>query len=344
MSLTIGHVSLHSCCRAHKIAWTWSDKYKGKIILLSEMMDNHHHTWWAYDACVKLYRDEKGIYQPWQFENAVKTIEPIIDVWHVHNEPDWPVWVIRKHSEKPIIYDLHDLKSIRNGEVDEHEEKAFKACNGVSAVSRRYCEIAIKNDPLKPVREVLSCVPEGFFPKDRVKPFRGGIVYEGGLGLKGKVDEFPCRTWGDVMDEITGLGIQTWAYTANPTVRCLGNTIVMGPVNYARLVEELTMYEFGLVGSPEPDKMFDGALPNKLFEYMAAGIPMICMNAPDAGGFLEATGMGVVVKSVKDIPQAMEKMRDERYRRCVWEKRHNWNMESQIHKVNWLYEQVMGNK
>lgn len=340
--MRIAHVSLHNCIRAHKIAWSWSDEYKGKIMLLAEMLDNYHHTWWAYDMAVKMYRDNDGVYQPWQLENAVITLDPIVDIWHVHNEPDWPVWVIRKHSEKPIIYDIHDLKSMRNGEADEHERKAFEACNAISTVSRRYCEVSIKNDPVKPVREVLSCVPKDLFPVERTKPYRGGIVYEGGLSAnKNSKDEFPCRTWGDVFDELNEMGIATYAYTANPTVKNLGKTVVLGPVNYARLVSELTMYEFGLVGSPNPDPMFDGALPNKMFEYMAAGLPMICMNAPDAGDFLQATGMGVVVKDVSEIPLAIEEMRDGRYRRRVWENRWNWTMESQIKKVQWLYEQVV---
>ena len=92
----------------------------------------------------------------------------------------------------------------------------------------------------------------------------------------------------------------------------------------------------------EPDPMFDGALPNKLFEYMCAGLPMICMNAPDVSQFLMATGMGVTVNDVNDIPDAMQYMRDRKFRRTVWANRWSWTQETQIPKVTWLYEKVLG--
>jgi len=339
--ITIGHVSLHSCVRAHKIAWAWADETKNKVVLFTEMVDNRHHNWWLYDACVKLYKDNKGAFHPWQYEMAVKTPDPIIDVWHVHNEPDWPVWVLRKHTKKPIIYDIHDLRSVREGQSEENEDKAFEAADAFSVVSRNYMNRVIKRTQTKPVREVLSCVPKGMFPKERVTPYSGGIVYEGGLGNADKA-EFKCRAWSDVFGKIEDLGIQMWAYTANPAVKGFRKTIIKGPIPYINMLQELTAHEFALIGSPEPDPMFDGALPNKLFEYMCAGLPMICMNAPDVSQFLMATGMGVTVNDVKDIPDAMQYMRDRKFRKTVWTNRWSWTQESQIPKVTWLYEKVLG--
>lgn len=346
-SLRVAHVSLHSCIRAHKIAWTWSDENQHlnpKILFVAEPMINQHHPWWAHDAAIKLYRDDAGEYQPWQLENAVKTLDPIVDIWHIHNEPDWPVWIVRRHTDKPIVYDIHDLRSQRNGESEEQEDKAFEAANGYSCVSRRYQEIAIvRGGGIKPAREVLSAVPKGFYPKEKPKTFRGGIVYEGGLGEVGTA-EFPCRSWSDVFREILDLGIQVWAYSGSPVhnpVNYKGVMLIAG-TPYASLMHELSMYEFGLVGSPVPDPMFDGALPNKMFEYMAAGLPMICMNAPDVSAFLNATGMGVTVNDVKEIPDAMQYMRDHRYRRRVWDNRWNWAMETQVGKVTKLYEDLLG--
>jgi len=345
--LTVAHVSLHSCIRAHKIAWSWADENQHlnpRIILLAEPLINQHHPWWSYDMAVKLYRDEKGEHQPWHLENAVKILDSVVDVWHVHNEPDWPVWVIRNHSKKPIIYDIHDLRSQRNGKSEEQEDKAFEVANAYSCVSRKYQEIAIKKGgPTKPSREILSCVPKGFYPTEKPKLYRGGLVYEGGLGELG-TEEFPCRSWADVFKEILDLGIQVYAYTASPVHNPLNykGVILMCGTSYAALIHELSMYEFGLVGSPKADPMFDGALPNKMFEYMAAGLPMICMNAPDASNFLEATGMGVTVKDVKEIPDAMQYMRDHKYRARTWKNRWNWTMETQIGKVTKLYEEVTG--
>ena len=63
---------------------------------------------------LKAYRDAEGVYQPWHLEQSIITLDPLVDLWHVHNEPDFPVYLVRKHSKKPIIYDIHDLASRRD--------------------------------------------------------------------------------------------------------------------------------------------------------------------------------------------------------------------------------------
>jgi len=237
------------------------------------------------------------------------------------------------------------MVSMRKGSPDEEEDNAFKSCDAVSVVSRKYVSNIIQRDPMKPCREVLSCLPREWMPKERATPYRGGIVYEG--GLLGKYNtEFPCRNWAEVFKKIDDLGIQVWAFTGNPGVgaESYPGTIILGPVGYPSLLRELTRHEFGLVGSPVKDPMFDGALPNKMFEYMAAGLPMICMNAPDVSNFLSATGMGVTVTDVKEIPDAMAYMRDRKFRARVWKQRFNWTAETQIGKVVKLYEKITGKR
>lgn len=340
-SLRIAHLSIHSCVRSHKIALSTADR-GNKVYLLAEQLYPGQHAWWAYDMAVKLYRRD-GVIQPFSIENAVINLDPLVDVWHVHNEPDWTVKLVRNHSEKPIIWDVHDMRSKREGHSNTEEEDALKICSAVSVVSKGYQEEIIRRDPLKKVVEILSCVPAEFYPKEKQKIFRGGIVYEGGLGSKRNSGEFPCRRWSDVMHDILEMGIQVWAYPGNPDVdKAVFNGVLLQPTTeYVKMIQELSMYEFGLIGSPTPDPMFDGALPNKLFEYMAAGIPMINMNAPDVERFLLATGMGVTVRSAKEIPDAMQYMRDHDYRKRVWNNRWNWTFDSQIDKVLNLYESVL---
>jgi glycosyltransferase involved in cell wall biosynthesis len=312
---------------------------------LAENIHPVGHAWWTYDAALKIHRDTNGFYRPEHFARSVRTIDPIVDVWHVHNEPDWPVGVIRKCSKKPIVFDIHDLESKRGEGPDKDETEAFDVADGYSVVSRKYQEICMKLHMRKPSREVLSCVPYGLFPKKRAKVYRGGIVYEGGLGGE-EAAQFGCRDWAETFTNIVEEGTQVWAYSSNPSVSLndYKNVIILPSLPYNALLQHMTSYEFGLVGSPEKSAMFDGALPNKMFDYMAAGLPMICMNAPDVSNFLSATGMGVTVGDVKEIPDAMKYMRDRKYRKRVWESRLHWTMEGQVGKVTWLYEQVTGKK
>ncbi len=48
------------------------------------------------------------------------------------------------------------------------------------------------------------------------------------------------------------------------------------PVPQARLLEELTQYDFGLILLPRVDvRRFETVLPNKMFEYVCAGLPVL---------------------------------------------------------------------
>ena len=54
---------------------------------------------------------------------------------------------------------------------------------------------------------------------------------------------------------------------------------------------------------------FRFSLPNKLFDYVHAGLPVVCSNLPVAGRFVEEEAVGVVVSpaSEKDLPAATAK-------------------------------------
>ena len=318
-----------------------------QVILFSENL-NYVHPWFKYDVAVKLYATPDGDFVYDQIRQAVKTLDHMIDVYHIHNEPDWLVNVVRSVTDKPIVYDIHDMKSIREYVVDEWEEKAFKDCDAFSVVSKRYKDL-VKERSNKPVEEVLSCVNKEFYPLNRCKLQHNGIVYEG--GLKGsqpqteKWREFDCRYWAPTFNDILKTGTPVWAYRGNTVsdVSEYGNfgTMIMGPLPYHALVNNLTAFEAGLVGSPQPDPMFDGALPNKLFEYIAAGLPILAWNAGDSvNEFILATGTGAVLDNLEEIPDVLNEFKKMNMRDHVWSLRHYWSMDSQGEKVENLYKKI----
>jgi glycosyltransferase involved in cell wall biosynthesis len=340
-TLTVAHITPHACIRAIKLALTSSD-FGHKPILVAQNVIGNLHPWWAFPLVATWYRGVMEKESRLQFQDTIKSLDPLVDIWHIHNEPDWPVTIVDKLSDKPIIYDIHDMVSQRAGKPVEEEEEALSRCDGVSVVSRRYQEIVLPKIGNKPVHEILSGVPKEWMPKKRATLRRQGIVYEGGLASPG-LAEFPCRMWNEVFNDLHKMGIQTWAYPGNPDVNrtFYPRTIILGPIEYVTLLSELTQYDFALIGSPIPDPMFDGSIPNKLFEYMAAGIPMICMNAPQVSEFLLATGMGVTVSDVSQIPQAMEMIQESGCAQRIWENRFAWSADRQMWSLLQLYEKVL---
>ena len=343
---TVGVFVVHSCIRTHKISWTL--KNLGYKVILFTANANHAHPWWVYDAAVRVHTDPDNTTPFFQLRNMLDAVDPLIDIYHVHNEPDWPVGTIKKVTKKPVIYDVHDLKSQRQ-EQEEYEKEAFELCDGVSTVSDRYVKLAQKYTKA-PVKEVLSCVPEFMFPKGSTKIQHKGVVYEGGMGSQSTFEtkgEFKCRLWADTFKKIMKTGTPVWAYTASSGTDLSDydntGTIVLGPFGYKSLLGNLTAHEAGLVGSPEPDSMFDGAMPNKLFEYMAAGLPILAWNAGKCvNNFILATGIGAVLDDLEEIPDVLEVFRKEKFKERVWELRNNWTMEGQIGKVETLYRKALG--
>lgn len=337
---------LHSCIRAHKQAFLAVKNGVEEVLLTRDLVDLH--PWFLYNAALQFW-GESGDVDYMHFRRPVEWLKGKVDLFHCHNEPDWLPWVVKSTiPDMPVVYDIHDMKSVRDGKVEPDEAKSLEVCDAVIVPSRRYKEIIQARRPGIPVEEVLSCVPGDMYPKERCRVYHGGIVYEGGLRPKQGASEydFKWRTWTDVMEGILKHHVPVWVYRSNlahdfSEYAAMG-CMLMGPIPYNALLQNMTSHEAGLVGSPYPDPAFDGAMPNKLFEYIAAGLPVISLNAPQCTEFLVATGFGIGIDSVDDIPEALEIIRKDKYREEVWNHRWNWTMETQWPKIAKIYNTITG--
>lgn len=347
--MKITHIVLHNCIRASKISWLLMERGHQVKMVTERVLSVHG--WKDYDMTCLIHTGQlegNDLPDAYNLMRTVKALEPITDIFHFHNEPDWPVEAIRKVTDKPLVYDIHDMVSIRTGEPEPYENKALELCDGVLVPSRLYKE-NIQSRVKKPVYEILNSVPEKLYPKIRRVPHRRGIVYEGGLkGMPKELsDQFEFRDWASVFRELSKMNIEVWAYPAASREEDLSNyhqsgAILMNSLPYDQLLKNLASHEAGLVGSPFPSKAFNGALPNKMFEYISAGVPVIAYNAPSAAEFLHATGFGEGIDDLKQVPDVLEQFRKEKTAEYVWRMRGNWTMERQIGKVETLYKKILG--
>jgi len=300
---------------------------------------------------VKLHATDEG-FPWWHFKDTIKQMDSLVDLYHVHNEPDCFVEPLKSVTKKPVIWDVHDLESQRSGKIGEWEKSSMEKCDGICTVSPTYEKILAERSG-KPTMSYMSYVIQELFPQERTKVQHRGIVYEGGVGVthhRGIAQEFACRDWGDVFRKLTNeVGVPVWVYRANMAadVSALQGTgvMLMGPVPYDQLLGNMTAYEAGLVGSPFPDPMFDGALPNKLFEYISAGIPILAYNAgDDVNQFILATKFGAVLDNLNEIPDVLEEFRKDKYRERMWRDRFNWTMERQIPSIEEFYQMFLSEK
>ena len=101
------------------------------------------------------------------------------------------------------------------------------------------------------------------------------------------------------------------------------------------LLTQLSRHDWGLVGNLRQTLEWDVAMPNKLFEYIAAGVPVVSMYASEAGEFIERHGLGIQVKSMEELRDRWRE--HEPIRRHLLKTRLAWCMERHIHELEALY-------
>ena len=116
------------------------------------------------------------------------------DVVHVHNEPNWLARVARRvFPDTPLVFDAHDLDSMRFGEFDEEEYAIISDCDGLVFPSVSYAVETRKRYQLehKHAAIVLSACNRSVMQNlHRLQPFPrlpylDGVVYEGGVSVTG---------------------------------------------------------------------------------------------------------------------------------------------------------------
>ena len=265
------------------------------------------------------------------------------DLIHVHNEPSWIATVAKQaRPDIPVILDCHDLNSARFGKHNEIEDAAIKTCDGFITPSYGYKQHIKKfYKCCKPVEVIYSMCNEDFYfdrQPNRV-PSVPGVVYEGGITADDR-HPHPYRDYRQLTNVLLELGIPFHIYGANDTWNATYQHLgaYMYPtLPYNEMLRSLSRYDWGFVGPGVPHRAFDWCMPNKLFEYLAAGIPVIVWKSDEAAEWVKERGVGVVIDDLNEIGVLAdfhagykEKVRAMRF-----------TMENQIDKLINFYNQLL---
>lgn len=301
------------------------------------------------------------------------------DVCHFHDPELLPVGVLLKlFTRAKVIYDVHEdvPKQILNKEWLPRltrkplallykfiEQVCFPFIDTIVIAEDSYIEnypgrcnvIAIRNYP------IISSMANSKQDSRRDWTEGGGlrVVYVGGVTkLRGAVELVEAMkillekgyqdvtlflvgpiTPSELKDELTYLIKQ---YGLEKMIN------IPGPVPYEKVFDILARANVG-VAILHPDPNYIDSLPTKLFEYMAARLPVVASNFPLWREILEGNNCGICVdplnpKAIADAieylithPEEARKM-GENGRRAVEEK-YNWKAEAQ--KLLMLYEKLL---
>lgn len=277
---------------------------------------------------------------------------PQYDVIHVHNEPSRLVTVARECCPTAaIVYDCHDLDMCRHDLATGEEARAFFDADAAIFPSHTYEALAIARYKLAiPTATVFSWLTGEFASLIRRFAYQGGMVYEGSCRVDtGKLlylDYRPvaqhCHDNDIPLAMIQADQTSTWHYQN-------AGAATFGPFEYVKMLSELTRYGWGVCGPGTlPSLQWVRTVPNKLFEYVAAGLPVVCW--PDHGEvaqIVRESGVGFVLANPQELTrakwQAINAER-ERYVAAVVDARQRWRMENQLPQILDIYNQALLNR
>jgi glycosyltransferase involved in cell wall biosynthesis len=341
-------VSGHSCVRVHKIALPLIEKGH-EVHLIARKQTNfspYYRTFLHYDdigqciESIKLHRDA--------------------DLFHVHNEPSWFVCAIKEVSTKPVILDVHDTFLSRSTpdqseaasadgsphlRVSTEERNAFQAADGLVFVSNQVRDIAMGEFGLtQPYTVLPSYVPSTYY-QYHTKEWLGGLVYEGRVSIPEEFEILKNGTGANYCDyrgvcEATqNMGMDFHLYSGRedkPFTELYKNLAYVHPgYAYRDLLRQVSRHDWGLVGNLIDSPQWQATTPNKLFDYLAAGVPSVCINAGSSSEIVKEHGFGITVGSLDELGDRWGEHREKRNQ--LWKVRQPLSMEANIHKVTDLY-------
>ena len=299
-------------------------------------------------------------------EDPLRRLPDVLDEWrpdviHSHNLPDTlTVLANELAGETPVIHDVHDLQSLRQTAY----ENGFAQPENARRLERRAIEesaaiVTVSDELLHelasryrlPARTLTFANYALGRDLPRLAPLfehRPGnpprIVYEGTLSTNGghydlreifaailaqrmTLDVYPSRPvpeYRDLADSYQGM---TYHDTVDPH----------------RLLRLLPRYDFGWAGFNMTlnGPHIDTALPNKAFDYLASGLPVLTLNHRALRRLLREHGWGISLDSPEDLGRELARRDLDKLRRRVAAARSDLTVEANIERVAELYEKVV---
>ncbi|WP_319762406.1 hypothetical protein [Maridesulfovibrio sp.] len=245
------------------------------------------------------------------------------DVIHAHNEPNCIIAsTIEACNERPVVYDCHDMTSARSnihGVQAELEEYCFKNCAASVHVSAGLKKIAFdKYGPQLSI--VLPSFPAITKTKKNNKPKLSGthVVYQGTI-TDSPDTKYSYRYYLPFFKKLCEAGIHVHVFhSPNTTWEKLPGYIALQNrtrffhphkcLPYDQLIHEMGQFQWGFSGfnfdhltEKITKDYLDGALPNKFFDYVLAGITPIVINNSTTANWAEKNGFGYHAKDMDDF-------------------------------------------
>lgn len=247
------------------------------------------------------------------------------DVIHCSNEPDVLVNIALMTS-KPVVFDTHDMQSIRSKvSIEElaleylanrYSEGNIYTSPGVVEIAKR--KYGLQKHKLAALENMVLEQAEVTNPQKKLSASDHEIhcVYEGGVvGNSIAHHRYFERIW----LSIASCGIHIHFYSLSDLNYCRQlekqhpYIHFEGNMGSQELINEMTKYDCGLAvfNVTEENRIFlETGTANKIYEYLNSCLPIVVGNIQSHIDFVETYHVGIELDFSKDIKKQMEKARE----------------------------------
>ena len=279
------------------------------------------------------------------------------DLIHSSNEPDL-LTTLLTNSNKPIIHDCHDLSSAyKNMSPNEMvvEYVANVKSNGVIYTTEGIREVACKKFSIDKNKTFVleNLISEELQPERKLNKLsildgEMHCVYEGGI-LGG--DKMSHRYFEEIWKKITDCGIHIHFYSPSDEKYCREmeskSKYLHFEGNYTskELAVEMSKYDVGLciLNINNTNRQYlEYASPNKVQEYVNAGLPVAVSNIQSLINYVEENSFGKNIDMDGDIKAQLEEIVKIKIPERILQKK-GLTLESKIPELISFYQRCLAN-
>jgi glycosyltransferase involved in cell wall biosynthesis len=284
------------------------------------------------------------------------------DVVHSHNLPDELTVAAlgAARGRLPVVHDVHDLQSLRRTPYEDGfpepadplglEKQAVEGSAGLVAVSDELLD-AIRARHTLPDRTLVfpnfalgRDLPERLPPREVSGHGAPRLVYQGTLATNG--GHYDLRELFVELVESANMTLDIHAARDVAEYEQLGEEhaglTYHAPLEPAELLRVLSRYDFGWAGFNDGLNAahLHTALPNKVFEYLGCGLPVITLGHRAIKRLVQEEGVGIALDAVGDLDARLADADVPALRHRVEEIRLSLTVEANISRLTDFYESL----
>lgn len=269
-----------------------------------------------------------------------------------------PNYLISKIKHKPLVYDNHEYytgvpelanRSLVRGIWKTIERWIFPKLKYVYTVNSSIAELykSEYNIPVSIVRNVPFAIPISTLTKaqhrnDLGLPEDKFIVILQGNGInvdRGAEEAVLSMQFvedtllliagnGDVIDKLKTIAAEK---------KLEGKVVFKSRMPFAELINYTRCADLGLTLDKNTNINYRFSLPNKLFDYIQCGVPVLATDLVEVKKIIQNYNIGTIAKTIfpLDLAKAIHEIKGDDYKQKLWQT----NLKKAANELNWENEQ-----